>query len=114
MSKKKLVPLAGKEFEVYSWLYLPRICTRRSLYDVYKKPSASKVAIYNDWINWFNCCSENTNDFITVDSYNTNFFTLSGVVTINDETYIIKVTASHNCCANVSREFCREVLGWTD
>ena len=112
MSKKKLVPLAGKEFEVYNWLYLPRISTRRSLYDVYKKPSALKVAIYNDWINWFNCCSENANDFITVESYSSSFFTLSGVVTINNETYIIKLTASHNYCAKVSRQYCEEVLGW--
>ena len=103
MSRKKLVTLAGKEFEFYSMLYTPRINTRRTLHDVYKKPSTLKVAIYNDWINWFNCCSENANDFITVESYNTNFFTLSGVVTINDGTYIIKVTASHNYCAKLSR-----------
>lgn len=109
MSRKKFVALAGREFEVYNTLYATRNNRRRTLYDVYRKPSDLNVAIYNDWVNWLNCCSENDNDFITVESYNEHFFTLSGVVTISNETYAIYITPRHNYCAKVSRELRREV-----
>ena len=106
MSRKKLVPLAGIEFEKYNSLYTPGINTRRSLWDVYKNPSELKEEIYNDYLAWFCYCSENCNDFITIDSYSNQRFNLSGVVTINGETYIIKITPLHNCCAKVSPEYC--------
>ena len=100
MSRKKMVALGGKEFEEYNYLYTPGIHTRRSLSDVYKKPSELKEAIYNDWIEWFSYCSESCSDFLTIDSYSKQSFRLSGMVTINGERYVIKVTPSRNYCAN--------------
>lgn len=104
MKRKKLLPLCGKEFEVCNSLYTPGIKTRRSLWDVYEKPSELKVEIYNDLIAWFCYCSENDNDFITIDTYSNQIFTLSGVVTVNGESYAIKVTPSHNYCVKLNRE----------
>ena len=111
--RKRVYNLGGKIFEMCKALYCPNITTRRTLWDVYKKPSAKKVVIYNDWRNWFTCCSESAKDFITIDTFNRSTFTLSGVVTINSAHYIIRITPNRNLFAKVSHEYCREVLGWT-
>lgn len=112
MVRKKVYNLGGKMFSMSNTLCCPNIHRHRTLWDVYKKPSAAKVAIYNDWRNWLTCCSENGNDFITIESFNVHRFTLSGVVTINTINYVIYITPTKNCCMKVSREYCREVLGW--
>lgn len=112
--RKRVYNLGGKIFEEYKGLYCRSIFTRRTLWDVYKKPSANKVYIYNDWRNWLTRCSESDKDFITIDTFNVHTFTLSGVVTINDVHYLIRITSTRNLFAKVSHEYCREVLGWTN
>ena len=112
--RKRVYNLGGKIFEEYKTLYCPNITTRRTLWEVYKKPSAKKVAIYNDWRNWFACNSESIKDFMTIGAYNAQYFTLSGVVTINSQHYLIRITPTRNLFAKVSHEYCREVLGWTN
>lgn len=108
MVRKRVYNLGGKLFERHISLYCPNINTRRTLWDVYKKPSVNKVATYNDWRNWLTCCSENSNDFITIESFNTFCFSLSGVVTINNINYLIYITPTKNCLMEVSREYCQE------
>lgn len=100
--KKDIIVLGCRQFMLYKKLFTPNIDTRRAVWDVYKNPSNYKLSVYADWVTWLNNCSEDCNDFITIDSYSNQRFNLSGVVTINGEKYVIKITPSHNCCAKVS------------
>lgn len=68
----------------------------RGIHDVYGRPSDTKVAIFESWARWF-IDNEGT---VTVRSYNSNFFTLHGVVR-DAETgnwYECDITPSHNYC----------------
>lgn len=68
----------------------------RGIHDVYGRPSATKVAIFEHWARWF----IDNGGTVTVRSYNSNFFTLHGVVQ-DDETgnwYECDITPSHNYC----------------
>lgn len=109
--RKRFDNLGGKIFEECKHLYCSNITTRRTLWDVYKKPSANKVVIYNNWRNWLTCCSESANDFITIDTFNTHTFTLSGLVTINGVNYLIHITPTRNLFMKVSRHYYEVILG---
>lgn len=112
MSRKKAVCISGKHFDVCNLACMPD--KTRTLYDCYKKPSTSKILIYNDWLDWLHEVSENVNDYLTITSYNFARFTLSGYVTHNNQTYRLCISPTTNLAMKVSREYCREVLGWTN
>ena len=65
---------------------------RRSkrLHDCYDRPSARKLIIYNEWMKWGRGV-ENLYTF-DIDTYNTNIFTLSGVIENDDSIEVIHIT----------------------
>ena len=46
------------------------------IYDAYKRPSRTKIAIWKDWVNWF----YQNNGYCSITSKNCNFFTVQGFV----------------------------------
>lgn len=68
----------------------------RGIHDVYGRPSARKVAIFEDWARWF----IDNDGTVTVRSYNSSFFTLHGVVHdyVSDNWYECDITPAHNYC----------------
>ena len=100
--KKDIIVLGCRQFMMYKKLFTPNINTRRAIWDVYKNPSNYKLSVYADWVTWLNNCSENVNDYITVESFNSQRFSLSGVVTVSGEKYIIKITPTRNLACKVN------------
>ena len=72
----------------------------KSVYDVYGRCSDTKKCIWESWSNWFRECNSH---MYGVTSHNSNFFTISGVVTWEDNEYFLVITASHNRAWKVKR-----------
>lgn len=72
----------------------------KSVYDVYGRCSDTKKCIWESWANWFRECNSHMYGVI---SHNCNFFTISGVVTWEDNEYFLVITASHNRAWKVKR-----------
>lgn len=67
----------------------------RNIYDVYARPSTTKVAIWQWWEKWFNDHDGN----LTIRSYNSNFFTIEGYVKDeNGQLYYCLITHASNKC----------------
>ncbi len=62
----------------------------KRLHDCYSRPSQTKIAIYNDWMSWARGV-ENLYTF-DVDTYNSNIFTLSGVIESDKNIEVIHIT----------------------
>ena len=74
----------------------------RGVSDVYGRPSARKVAIWENWVTWF----VSNDGTCTVASHNSNFFTIHGVVhdDVSDEWYECYITPAHNYCYLIPRD----------
>lgn len=79
---KHYVELNNRTFEVKKLKGKPQTLEYRSLDDCYKKPSALKRDIYNDWYKWlaYNELSNYEYGILTVLSYNSMIFTLGAEV----------------------------------
>lgn len=68
---------------------------RRTLWDCYKRPSATKESIFRKWQKW---AVDNNICLFGVRGYNSNTFTLEGTyITANDgNLYYIEITPCHN------------------
>lgn len=68
--------------------------------DVYGRPSATKLAIEDEWIRWFNELPKTPSwqyDYkFGVRSHNCNFFTLHGIISWENEWYYISISHAHN------------------
>lgn len=77
-SMKKYIEFNKESFEVKKVKSeLHPITQVRSLDDCYEKPSNAKRSIYNYWLSWY--MTDNDNFILkhfTINSYNTNMFTL--------------------------------------
>ena len=71
--------------------YRFRKLSGRTLKECYTKPSATKQEIFNEWLKW---SEENNVQCFGVCSYNTNIFTLDGLIKINDTLYYLYITPS--------------------
>ena len=69
-----------------------------NIHECYGRPSSIKVAIYEDWKNWFlnNEDADFSVEALGVISYNCNFFTIGAIVEYCDKLYNITITRSHN------------------
>lgn len=67
---------------------------RRDIDDCYARPSMTKLSIFNEWSNWF----INNDGYCGVMSYNSNFFTINGIVTDKEsgKRYYCYITHAHN------------------
>ena len=72
----------------------------RTLHECYAKPSQAKLNIWDWWKSWFTQVLDfegvSFKQFCGVTSYNSNFFTLHGLLTYNGEDYIVYITHAHN------------------
>lgn len=68
----------------------------RGIHDVYGRPSATKVSIWENWVKWF---SDNDGT-CTISSYNSNFFSIHGVVHdyVSDNWYECFITYANRTC----------------
>lgn len=75
------------------------------IYEVYGRPSTSKVQAWKAWVEWFNKTSSNGNDWMQITSHNTFNFTICGVVTPYLGThYLFRITRDNALieeCASV-------------
>lgn len=74
--------------------------SRCDVSDVYDRPSTTKIAIFNEWSNWF----LNNDGYCGVASHNSNFFTIQGYVTdkLTGKRYYCYITHAHNRCIEVA------------
>ena len=78
-SMKKYIELNNETFEVKKAKgELHPIKEVRTLTDCYAKPSDTKRAIYNEWLNWYLTVDSPVYEIVnmTVQSYNVNMFTI--------------------------------------
>lgn len=92
----KTITINNERFELgksMTMLDMPEI-SRQDIDDVYARPSMTKISIYNEWSNWF----INNDGYCGVYSFNSNFFTINGIV-VDKETgkkYYCYITHAHN------------------
>lgn len=101
MSKRyETIELFGKTFELDTKeTIVYQSVPYRTIYDVYGRPSTTKVSIYNNWDRWF----REHNGYADVCSHNSNFFSIQGYVNDwdNRKLYFCYITPSHNRCIEV-------------
>lgn len=97
----KYVELASVEFEVHTSRMHPVApitgYNRDEIFECYSRPSMTKVSIWNEWCNW--CDEMNKQGYtcgIQIESYNCNFFTITGSVRKKDDVVDIWITHKHN------------------
>lgn len=90
----KIIELNNVDFELGKPINGQPSINTRSIWDCYDKPSKIKEEIYEEWRNWFvrDCDSY----LFGVCSYNGHFFTINGLITVNEKTYYLVITRSHN------------------
>lgn len=90
----KMLELNSVDFEVGRTMHAIPSISRRTIWDCYSNPSDTKEEIYEDWKRWFikDCDSLS----FGVKSYNCNFFTIEGLITVDDQMYYIYITRAHN------------------
>ena len=65
----------------------------RKLHHCYARPSTAKSYIYDKWERW---AYENDIHYFGISSYNSQTFTLQGLVDVDGVTYILIITKAHN------------------
>lgn len=88
---KKYLELNNRIFDVVTRLQVNKDYVT-TIYDVYKHPSKYKIAIWDEWVKWFNELKKDNNDFISISSYNFAHFTIHGRV----NGYKFYITPKHN------------------
>ena len=61
------------------------------IFDVYGRPSCTKVSIWKSWIEW----ARNSGAMLKISSHNCNFFTIEGIARKDDQSYFLRITARH-------------------
>lgn len=92
----KTITINNETFELgkpMTFMDMPHI-SMRDLDDCYTRPSMTKVRIFNQWQNWF----INNDGYCGVMSYNSNFFTINGLVEDKNtnKKYYCYITHAHN------------------
>lgn len=65
-----------------------------TLHSAYNKPSTTKECIYKEWSHWAYCEADAT--CFSIKSYNSNIFTLHGIVDDGEHKYYVVITPSYN------------------
>lgn len=96
----KLLEINGKNFELITPKQLPnydRVAfgSRYDLFDYYKNPSDTKIAIWEHWIEWF-CMTDGITNYY-VSGANSMQFTITASYKDSDgNKYIMYITRSHH------------------
>lgn len=62
------------------------------LYKVYKNPSQAKCIAWVNLIQWFNRWSEYHADGLVITKHSCQFFTATGIITLNKTRYMVQFT----------------------
>lgn len=90
----RTVTIGIRDFEYKGTVCAEPVFTRRDIYDCYKIPSDTKLAIWTSWRDFFHdVCG--TLDY-TVSSYNCNFFTIKAKFEWDGKRYYAYITHRHN------------------
>lgn len=94
---KKNITIDNRTFEVKRSKYanannLYRY-SHRGIYQCYDRPSTTKVEIYHDWEKWVYM---NDVEYFGIKSYNSNIFTLQGLINYQGQIYILEITPTRN------------------
>jgi hypothetical protein len=68
----------------------------RTIYDCYDRPSEVKLSIYNEWLDWYTGCDDDTVDYFGVSSYNGFNFSLQALAEVDGYYYLISITKANN------------------
>ena len=100
---KKHININGVEFELCGTVATsPKHregCSFDEIYEVYDRPSSTKVSIWQDWCKW---CIEirisDDNCGISISSHNVSHFSIDGFYYdhLTDTTYVLWITHCHN------------------
>lgn len=104
MAKKRYytMKLNGEHFilDTKETVSTSKSISRLDITDAYARPSSTKIAIFNEWRNWF----ISNDGFCGVSFYNSNFFSIEGFVfdkETNQEYYCV-ITRTYNRCWRVA------------
>lgn len=61
------------------------------IFDVYGRPSCTKVSIWKSWVEW----ARHNGAMLKISSHNWSFFTIEGMATKDGQPYFLRITASH-------------------
>ena len=61
------------------------------IFDVYGRPSCTKVSIWHSWVEW----ARNSGAMLKIGSHNCNFFTIEGIARKDGQPYFLRITARH-------------------
>lgn len=64
---------------------------KRTIWDAYRRPSFNKERIWNEWARW----ADEVGARICIESANSQIFTISGSVVVDDIPYFIYVTPTY-------------------
>ena len=81
----------------------------RTIYQAYYKPSKRKIAIYEDWHEYFFHMECDLFSFV-IPTYNYEIFTIA--VRMDDKLFYI--TPKHNYVIPLTRELLSNILGWEE
>lgn len=93
--KRKTMEVCGETFNIVKNGERPHFSRHNyyTVYDAYGKPSEAKKAIWEYWREWALRVWRNADDVsMWVSSRNTNVFTLTGYIEMNDKTYGFYIT----------------------
>ena len=104
MSRKKenFVVLNGEIFELNGFsdtVALTGSCyVLNDIYDHYKRPSQWKMAIWQQWCKWAEDIDDMPNSYawIEITHHNSQTFTISGQICIDNVPYKVYITKAHN------------------
>lgn len=104
---KRTLELNGINFEVVNsetntglWIQSDvEFSEFKTIYELYDRPSITKISIYNEWVKWFN----ELDGGVTFGCIrgNCNFFSIGGLVRRDNELLYLFITKGHNRVVSV-------------
>lgn len=96
MAKTKMVTIGGEHFELCGTTEGTKSFYSGAAYDeiynVYGRPSDTKVAIWHDWCKW----AYETDAQLEISGHSCMFFSIIGKVESEGKVYALYITAAHN------------------
>ena len=106
MAKRpQFLDLYGKQFKVVKGDGIPRK-QYDTLFEAYDRPSATKVHIWQAWLDWADCVASDNNDIsIYITGRNPNFFSIGGYIhTPTDEHFAFYITYTSQAIWSIDQQ----------
>lgn len=96
MAKTKMITIGDERFELCGTTSGSKKfyagAAYDEIYEVYGRPSDTKVAIWHDWCKW----AYKNDAELSISGHSCMFFSISGKVAVGDKVYALYITAAHN------------------